>query len=93
MATPIYEFAQLPQIARAPAARARRRVRAPGEAPRVGVIYNPRSHRNKGADFDCDLCPQVHIATPGHRDALPEALSEFARDGIDLLVMERCATC
>ncbi|MDJ0979596.1 MAG: diacylglycerol kinase family protein [Erythrobacter sp.] len=88
MATPIYEFAQLPHVAtRAPAPPARAKERSPGEAPRVGVIYNPRSHRNQGADFDCGVCPQVHIATPDKRDALPEALSEFAKDDIDLLVI------
>lgn len=88
MATPIYEFAQLPHVT--PHARARasaRRERAPGEAPNVGVIYNPRSHGNQGADFDCGICPQVHIAQPGDRSQLPEALTEFAARGIDLLVI------
>ncbi|NQX94765.1 MAG: acylglycerol kinase family protein [Erythrobacter sp.] len=88
MATPIYEFAQMPQAkARASEARSQGRERAVGEPPRVGVIYNPRSHRNQGADFDCEVCPQVHIATPGNRDALPEALTDFARAEIDLLVI------
>lgn len=58
-----------------------------GAKPCVGVIYNPRSHGNKGADFDCGLTPQVHIAQPGNRDQLPLALGEFARAGIDLLVI------
>ena len=88
MATPIYEFAQLPQAtARVSQTRVVRRQRAVGEPPRVGVIYNPRSHRNQGADFDCEVCPQVHIRTPGERDALPDALTQFARDEIDLLVI------
>lgn len=88
MATPIFEFAQLPKVsARASKARASRRARAEGEAPRVGVIYNPRSHRNQGADLDSEVCPQVHISVPGNRDALPDALSAFAEDGIDLLVI------
>lgn len=88
MATPIYEFTQLPEAATRPVtARESRRVRAAGEPPRVGVIYNPRSHRNQGADFDCGVCPQVHIATPEKRDALPEALADFARAQIDLLVI------
>ncbi|MEO1731326.1 MAG: acylglycerol kinase family protein [Pseudomonadota bacterium] len=88
MATPIFEFAQLPKAAPQPLkASVRKRQRVHGEPPRVGVIYNPRSHRNQGADFDCGVCPQVHIATPGNRDALPEALAGFAEDGIDLLVI------
>lgn len=79
MASRIFQFSALPQEA----APALDRVedggaRAPGEAPRVGVIYNPRSHGNKGADFDCGMSPQVFIAKPGERSQLPEALAEFA---------------
>jgi hypothetical protein len=88
MATPIYQFTTLPQVdANARAKASRRHARNPGEAPRVGVIYNPRSHGNRGADFDCSLSPHVHIAKPGHRDQLPQALAEFADNDIDLLVV------
>ena len=88
MATPIYEFAQIPRVEPAAKARVRtRRVRDAGQAPTVGVIYNPRSHRNLGADFDCGLCPHVHIAQPRERGQLPLALAEFAERGIDLLVI------
>ncbi|QDH33347.1 diacylglycerol kinase family protein [Porphyrobacter sp. YT40] len=88
MATPIYEFAHVPRVDPATKTRARaRRVRDAGQAPTVGVIYNPRSHRNLGADFDCGLCPHVHIAQPRERGQLPLALSEFADKGIDLLVI------
>lgn len=61
--------------------------RQPGDAPRVGVIYNPRSHGNQGADFDCGMSPQVHIAKPGDRSQLPQALAQYAAQGIDLLVI------
>jgi hypothetical protein len=90
MATSIYEFARIP---RADAAKPRVRVRPVrpmrdvGQAPMVGVIYNPRSHRNLGADLDCGLCPHVHIAQPSAREQLPVALAEFAAKGIDLLVI------
>ncbi|MEM7779646.1 MAG: acylglycerol kinase family protein [Pseudomonadota bacterium] len=88
MATPIYEFTQLPQVAKGDAVRVTdRRPLSPGEAPNVGVIYNPRSHGNQGADFDCGMSPQVHIAQPGDRSQLPEAMAEFAARGIDLLVI------
>jgi len=98
MATPIYEFAQIPRVEPGARARVRKgRVRDAGQAPTVGVIYNPRSHRNLGADFDCGLCPHVHIAQPSARAQLPEALVDFAARGIDLLVikaaMARCAMC
>lgn len=88
MATPIYEFAQIPRVDPASRSRGRgRRVRDAGQVPTVGVIYNPRSHRNLGADFDCGLCPHVHIAQPPERGQLPLALTEFAEKGIDLLVI------
>jgi len=88
MATPIYEFAQIPQVDVGGRPRARiRRMRDAGQAPTVGVIYNPRSHRNLGADFDCGICPHVHIAQPRERGQLPLALAEFAEKGIDLLVI------
>ena len=88
MATPIYEFAQIPRVDPAANSRARRRrVRDAGQAPTVGVIYNPRSHRNLGADFDCGLCPHVHIAQPRARAQLPEALADFVAKEIDLLVI------
>lgn len=88
MATPIYEFAQIPRVDAAGAAHTRAgRVRAGGQAPVVGVIYNPRSHRNLGADFDCGLSPHVHIAQPGARAQLPAALAELAAREIDLLVI------
>lgn len=88
MATPIYEFAQIPRVDADDAARRRGgRARAADQAPVVGVIYNPRSHRNLGADFDCGLSPHVHIAQPGARAQLPAALAELAARGIDLLVI------
>lgn len=88
MATPIYQFAQLPTVEEPTRnAAGLGPVRMPGEAPRVGVIYNPRSHGNRGADFDCGMSPQVHIAKPGDRSQLPEALADFAARGIDLLVV------
>ena len=55
--------------------------------PTVGVIYNPRSHRNKGQDLASDPAPHVFIAQPGDRDQLPVALERFKQRGIDLLVI------
>lgn len=94
MASRIFQFSSLPK-GTAPAldrvedgpARESGSERKIGDAPRVGVIYNPRSHGNKGADFDCGLSPQVFIAKPGDRSQLPEALAKFAHQGIDLLVI------
>ncbi len=92
MGTSIYEFPQSsqPDAVRGAVSAPRsgpRRARAPGEAPTVGVIYNPRSHRNKGQDFDCGISPDVYIVQPGDRNQLPQALSSLAKRGIDLLVI------
>lgn len=88
MATSIYDFGQIPRVEADRVRHAsKRQLRTAGEAPRVGVIYNPRSHGNLGADFDCGVCPHVHIAQPGARGQLPQALAEFAARGIDLLVI------
>lgn len=89
MASPIHEFEQLPRKQRAGA----ERPAAPGEgrkgshAPTVGLIYNPRSHRNKGKDLDSRIAPDVIVAQPGNREQLPEALARLAERGIDLLVI------
>lgn len=61
--------------------------------PRVGVIHNPRSHLNKRADVSelnlkKKLGSNIHIAEPGDRAALPQALAEFAANGIDLLAID-----
>jgi hypothetical protein len=88
MAAPIYEFGQIPRVDLALSRHApAHKVREVSQAPTVGVIYNPRSHRNLGADFDCGVCPHVHIAQPRARAQLPAALAEFAERGIDLLVI------
>jgi hypothetical protein len=64
-----------------------RRVRKPGEAPIVGVIYNPRSHGNLRGDFDSSLYPNVVSAQPHSLAQLTMAMSEFAENGIHLLVI------
>lgn len=57
------------------------------ETPQVGVIYNPRSHHNKGQDLASDPAPHVFIAQPDDHGEMPEALKRFRRRGIDLLVI------
>lgn len=55
--------------------------------PRVGVVYNPRSHRNKGQDLEVADLPNVTVSQPHGRDQITECLSQFARDGIDYLII------
>ncbi len=90
MPSSIYEFAQIPRVD--PAEKRGRASKAlsardAGRVPSVGVIYNPRSHRNLGADFNCGVSPHVYIAQPQARTQLPAALAEMAERGIDLLVI------
>lgn len=88
MSRTIYEFTQLPEASTAmEGVCVPDELRAPGAMPRVGVIYNPRSHRNKGQDLDCAISPHIFISQPGERDQLPSALCELAKSGIDLLVI------
>jgi hypothetical protein len=54
--------------------------------PLTGVIYNPRSHRNMGRELDAQD-RGVIVARPGHRDELRVALEDFARRGVELLVI------
>lgn len=89
MATPIHEFDHLPRRRKAASSMTKRHradARA-GGAPTVGLIYNPRSHRNQGKDLDSRIAPDVIVAQPGDRSQLPDALARLAERGIDLLVI------
>ncbi len=55
--------------------------------PVVGVIYNPRSHRNQGRDLEIAVRPDVHVALPSGLDAITDDLERFAKLGIDFLVI------
>ena len=91
MASPIHEFTHLPRRNSASTARSSRRgddgARRSKAGPCVGLIYNPRSHRNKGKDLDSRIAPDVIVAQPGDRSQLPEELARLAEKGIDLLVI------
>ncbi|MDG5747991.1 diacylglycerol kinase family protein [Qipengyuania sp. XHP0207] len=58
-----------------------------GAGPRIGVIYNPRSHRNKGQDLDCTDRPGISVAQPRTREDIAGALADFAAQGIDYLII------
>lgn len=87
----IYEFEQLPRVA-AVAGKvdvSAKSARPQGLAePLVGVIRNPRSHRNKGLVPELDGQPNVLTATPRTRIDLAGVLADFAARGIDLLVVD-----
>lgn len=82
----IYEFEQLPRAYAAgePGAAAPRDL----AEPLVGVIRNPRSHRNKDCMPEMAGQPNVLTATPRTRTELAGVLADFANKGIDLLAVD-----
>ncbi len=55
--------------------------------PVTGIIYNPRSHRNRGQDLDIAARRNVHVAQPRTRDEITEALRSFKAKGVTYLVV------
>ena len=87
----IYEFEALPRFKRTATGSFSRlsgyvpRGRA---VPLVGIIRNPRSHRNKEQPPELADCSNILTETPANRDALRENLLGFAQRGIDYLVID-----
>lgn len=67
--------------ARSPARHAR-------AVPLVGIVRNPRSHRNRYNVPEMAECSNILTQTPATRDELRVTLQEFARRGIDYLVVD-----
>lgn len=87
----IYEFETLPQVGE----QGPRRIARPGRqarrgrsVPLVGIIRNPRSHRNKGHAPEMADCSNILTETPRTRSALYSVLEGFAQRGIDYLVVD-----
>ena len=64
-----------------------RRSEAKADGPLIGVIYNPRSHRNKGRDLAIGDRERVILATPEKRGQITEVLADFAARGVDYLII------
>jgi len=56
-------------------------------SPLVGLIRNPRSHRNKGRDAALAGRTDVLLAEPRTREEIEDALARFAEAGIDMLAI------
>lgn len=56
--------------------------------PLVGIVRNPRSHRNTGHVPELADCSNILTETPKSRDALRESLRDFAVRGVDYLVID-----
>lgn len=57
---------------------------------RVGIVCNPKSHLNHGAEYEAGVpgVGSVLVAAPRTRDALADTLVDFAAQRIDLLVID-----
>lgn len=94
MSETIYDILALPRLAWEPAGASRaagaspwlvRGTIAPGL---VGLIRNPRSRRNLGADARLAQRPDVLQAAPATRAELRDVLAAFAARGIGLLMID-----
>ena len=86
----IGELGHLSRMAQAAAtvpARPVRRASAHG-APLVGIVRNPRSHRNKGRASELADCANILVETPRSHAALRATLAGFAERGIDYLAVD-----
>lgn len=55
---------------------------------RIGVVRNPRSHRNKGDTLRTGREGNVITAVPSSREEVTEVLAGFARENVDLIVVD-----
>jgi len=87
MSGSIKTFDRLPQAAPGSAPFRAEHGRTPRDLPLVGLIRNPRSHRNRDHEPEYSTRAEV-ISEPTHkRKDLYEALDRYAQAGIDYLVI------
>lgn len=55
--------------------------------PVVGVIYNPRSHRNKGQDLIVAGKANIFVVQPEQRSDIADALRQLKARGMDFLII------
>ena len=85
----IYEFDALPAFGKnAPQDESPATPRVRRAVPLVGIIRNPRSHRNKGVTPEMAECYNILTETPRTREELHHTLAGFERRGIDYLVVD-----
>ena len=59
----------------------------PSPAAGVGVLFNPRSHRNAKVRDAIAALPGVHIATPSSRADLRPTLEDFLAKGVECIAI------
>ncbi|MGB3737958.1 MAG: acylglycerol kinase family protein [Pontixanthobacter sp.] len=60
---------------------------ARAKAPVIGVIYNPRSHRNRGQDLDVANRANVFVEQPDGKEDIAAALERLHARNIDYLIV------
>ena len=60
---------------------------ASAKAPTIGVVFNPRSHRNRKVVDAVQALPGVIVASPGKRGELRGVLAGFAERGVDCIAI------
>lgn len=87
----IYEFESLPEAGSdesAAVSPVTNYVPRGRSVPLVGIVRNPRSHRNKGIPPELSDSSNILTESPKSRPALRESLLDFAARGIDYLVID-----
>jgi diacylglycerol kinase (ATP) len=74
------------RLAAEPAASVESRPRRQNDGT-IGVIWNPRSHRNRGVSLNAEF-DGVDVVTPLTKRALAQALAKFAAAGIETLIVK-----
>lgn len=60
----------------------------PSSTPaRIGVVFNPRSHRNAKLRDDVAALPGVHVAAPARRGDLRAVLEDFVAKGVECIAI------
>lgn len=84
----IHLFERLPQV-ELDANAVKPRALAPARSePLVGLIRNPRSHRNENGTDEPEDLPGVIAATPHKRKELHNILADFAAKGVDYIAID-----
>ena len=90
----IHLFDTLPQVddaqdaASRPLARSVHGAAPVSREPLIGLVRNPRSHRNTSELRDTGGVPGVLLATPSKRSDLPDVLAEFAERRVDYIAID-----
>lgn len=59
----------------------------PSAPPKVGVIFNPRSHRNRTLRDAAEALPNVIVASPAKRGELGAVLAGFVEKGVECIAI------